>query len=159
MPASQQRFVVGIDGSSESKEALRWALGVARLTGAAVDVVAAWRSPVSDNLSVLGGDLGGVEGDARKMLAKVLSQVGDDASGVEVRELVGEGAPAKVLLESAKHADLLVIGSRGRGGFASAVLGSVSLACVLHSSCPVLVFRDGADEDSARRPSGGGAGG
>ena len=74
---------------------------------------------------------------------------GDEAAGVEVRELVGEGPPAKVLLESAKDADLLVIGSRGRGGFASAVLGSVSLACVLHARCPVLVFRGKEDDDGA----------
>lgn len=146
MPASRQRFVVGIDGSGQSREALRWALGHARLTGASVDMVAAWRYPVSYSLAVLGEDLG-LEAEARKMLAEVLSQVGDDASGVQVRELVGEGPPAKVLLDTARDADLLVVGSRGRGGFASAVLGSVSLACVLHATCPVLVFRDGEDHE------------
>jgi len=146
MPASRQRFVVGIDGSGQSREALRWALDHARVTGASVDMVAAWRYPVSYSLAVLGEDLG-LEAEARKMLAEVLSQVGDDASGVEVRELVGEGPPAKVLLDTARDADLLVVGSRGRGGFASAVLGSVSLACVLHAICPVLVFRDEEDHE------------
>jgi nucleotide-binding universal stress UspA family protein len=145
MPGSQRRYVVGIDGSQQSAEALRWTVGQARLTGASVDMVTAWRFPASYGLAVVGGDLG-LEAEARTMLAGVLSQVGDAASGVPVRELVGEGAPAQVLLEAAKDADLLVVGSRGRGGFASAVLGSVSLACVLHAHCPVLVFRDGEDE-------------
>ena len=108
MRASQQRFVVGIDGSEESRDALRWALRQARLTGASVDLVAAWRYPVAYSLAVLGEDLG-LEGEARKMLAEVLSQVGGDAPGVEVRELVGEGPAAKVLLDTARGADLLVV--------------------------------------------------
>lgn len=145
MPASQQRFVVGIDGSEQSREALRWALGQAGPVGASVDMVAAWRYPASYGLAVL-GDLG-QDVEARRMLAEVLRQAGGEESGVEVRELVGEGPPAQVLLEAAKGADLLVVGSRGRGGFASAVLGSVSLACVLHASCPVLVFRGREDGD------------
>jgi nucleotide-binding universal stress UspA family protein len=140
MPESQSRIVVGIDGSEHSREALRWALRQARLTSATVDMVTAWRYPASYGLAGIGADLG-LEREAREMLANELSQVGEDASGVEVREMVGEGPPAQVLLDTAKDADLLVIGSRGRGGFASAVLGSVSMACVLHAPCPVLVLR------------------
>lgn len=146
MPAAQQRFVVGIDGSEQSREALRWALRQARRSGASVDMVTAWRYPASYGPSgYIGGDLG-LEAEARTMLAEVLSQAGDEASGVQAQELVGEGPPVQVLLHAAKGADLLVVGSRGRGGFASAVLGSVSLACVLHAPCPVLVFRE-ADAD------------
>lgn len=144
MPASQQRFVVGIDGSEQSREALRWTLRHARASGASVEMVTAWRFPASYGMAVIGGDLG-LEAEARTMLADVLSQVEDEASGVHVQELVGEGPPVEVLLHAAKGADLLVVGSRGRGGFASAVLGSVSLACVLHAPCPVLVFREGHD--------------
>jgi nucleotide-binding universal stress UspA family protein len=140
MPESPQRIVVGVDGSEHSREALRWALRQGRLTGATVDMVTAWRYPASYGLTVIGADLD-LEREAREMLANELSQVGEDASGVEVREMVGEGPPAEVLLDTAKDADLLVIGSRGRGGFASAVLGSVSMACVLHAPCPVLVLR------------------
>lgn len=145
MPASQQRYVVGIDGSEQSTGALRWALRQARLSGASVDMVTAWRFPASYGMAIIGGDLG-LEAEARTMLAEVLGQVEDDASGVQVRELVGEGPPVQVLLEAAKDADLIVVGSRGRGGFASAVLGSVSLACVLNAPCPVVVFREGDDE-------------
>jgi nucleotide-binding universal stress UspA family protein len=145
--SASQRFVVGIDGSEQSGEALRWTLRQARLSGASVDMVTAWRFPASYGLAVVGGDLG-LEAEARTMMAGVLKQVEDDAAGVQVRELVGEGPPVQVLLEAAKDADLLVVGSRGRGGFASAVLGSVSLACVLHAPCPVLVFRGNDEHDT-----------
>ena len=60
-----------------------------------------------------------------------------------VMGLVAEGVTADMLLREAKGADLLVVGSRGHGGFASALLGSVSMYCVLHAHCPVLVLRDG----------------
>lgn len=139
MPAS--RIVVGVDGSEHSKAALRWAIKQATLTGSSLDAVMAWRYPASYGLAVVAGDVD-LEGEAKKGLADALSQVGDEVSGVTVRQLVGEGPPAEVLLSVAKDADLLVVGSRGHGGFASAVLGSVSLACVLHSTCPVLVYRD-----------------
>jgi nucleotide-binding universal stress UspA family protein len=148
MSAGQQRIVVGIDGSEQSKGALRWAIGQARLTGASVDAVTAWRFPASYGLSVVAADLD-VEGEAMKMLSETLSEVVGDASEVQVRPLAGEGPPAEVLLNAAKGADLLIVGSRGRGGFRSAVLGSVSLACVLHATCPVLVFRDGREDGGA----------
>lgn len=148
MTAGQQRIVVGIDGSEQSKGALRWAIGQARLTGASVDAVTAWRFPASYGLSVVAADLD-VEGEARKMLSETLSDVTGGASEVQVRQLAGEGPPAEVLLNAAKGADLLIVGSRGRGGFRSAVLGSVSLACVLHAPCPVLVFRDEQEDGGA----------
>lgn len=59
-----------------------------------------------------------------------------------VHPLVTEGHPAEVLLTAASGAELLVVGSRGHGGFASALTGSVSMCCVLHAHCPVLVVRD-----------------
>jgi len=60
--------------------------------------------------------------------------------GVAVARLVEEGPPAEVLLRVAKEADLLVVGSRGRGGLRSALIGSVSLHCIQHAHCPVLVL-------------------
>jgi nucleotide-binding universal stress UspA family protein len=149
MAASQQRIVVGVDGSEPSKEALRWALSQARLVGASLDAVTAWRYPASYGLAAVSGDLD-LEDEAKKALSQSLAEVGGDASGVEVRQVIGEGPPAEVLLDVAKGADLLVVGSRGHGGFASAVLGSVSLACVLHATCPVLVFRDGHGHEGAK---------
>ena len=141
MHASHQRIVVGIDGSEHSKAALRWALGQARLTGASVDAVTAWRYPVTYGLAVVPGEFD-LDGDSRKALAAAVAEAGGQTPGVEVRQLVGEGPSAEVLLDVARDADLLVVGSRGLGGFKSALLGSVSMACVLHAACPVLVFRD-----------------
>lgn len=146
MSASQQRIVVGVDGSEHSKAALRWAVGQARLTGASVDAVTAWRYPTTYGLATIVPDID-MPGEATQMLSDSLAKVVGDAPGAEVRQLVSEGPPAAVLLGAAKDADLLVVGSRGQGGFASAVLGSVSLACVLNSPCPVLVFR-GGDKDA-----------
>jgi nucleotide-binding universal stress UspA family protein len=65
---------------------------------------------------------------------------------VPVRPLVTEGAAAEVLLHDAEGADLLVVGSRCHGGFASALLGSVSMYCVLHAHCPTLVLREGCKD-------------
>ena len=65
----------------------------------------------------------------------------DVASPVKVSSTVREGNPAKILLEAADGADLLVVGSRGHGGFAEALLGSVSQHCVHHAPCPVVIIR------------------
>ena len=138
MSASRQRIVVGVDGSEHSEGALRWALGQARLSGASVEAVTAWRFPTTYSLATIVPDID-LEAEARHMLADALAKIVGDTPGVQVLQLVGEGPPAEVLLRAAKGADLLVVGSRGQGGFASAVLGSVSLACVLNAPCPVLV--------------------
>lgn len=153
MSASQQRIVVGVDGSEHSKAALRWAVGQARLTGASVDAVTAWRYPTTYGLAAIVPDID-MEGEARHMLSENLAKVVGDAPGVTIQQLVGEGPPTAVLLRAAQDADLLVVGSRGQGGFASAVLGSVSLGCVLHAPCPVLVFREGGDDVLRERGEG-----
>lgn len=148
MDGSHQRIVVGVDGSEHSKSALRWALAQARLTGASVDAVTAWRYPVTYGLAVLPGELD-VEGDSVKALAEAVADAGGGTPGVEIRQLVGEGPSAEVLLNASKDADLLVVGSRGLGEFKSAFLGSVSLACVIHAKCPVVVFREKDSDDAA----------
>lgn len=141
MPESEQRIVVGLDGSEHSQGALRWALGQALLTGASVDVVTAWRYPTTYGLATVVPDID-LEAEATQMLTESLAKIAGDFPGARVQQLVGEGPPAAVLLRAAADADLLIVGSRGQGGFASAVLGSVSLACVLNAPCPVLVYRD-----------------
>lgn len=140
MSASQKRVVVGVDGSEHSKGALRWAVDYARDAGASVDAVTAWRFPTTYGLATLVPDID-LEDEARHMLTESLEKIVGDAPGVPVQQLVGEGPPASVLLRAAEGADLLVIGSRGLGSFKSAVLGSVSLSCVLNAPCPVLVHR------------------
>lgn len=133
--------MVGVDGSPSSREALRWAVRQAALTGSVVDAVIAWRDP-----SGYGG-YGWLIEDAgyRDLAAKTLGETVDGivtaGSGVTVRQHVVEGHPARVLLDAAQGAGLLVVGSRGHGGFTGMLLGSVSQHCVQHAPCPVVVIR------------------
>jgi nucleotide-binding universal stress UspA family protein len=139
-----RRIVAGVDGSASSLEALRWAIRQAELTGSSVDAVIAWQPPAASGLGwgvVMIDDTDYAE-LAAKTLAEAISTAADPASRVRVRPLVGEGNAAQVLLDASAGADLLVVGSRGHGGFASALLGSVSLHCTHHSRCPVVVIRD-----------------
>jgi nucleotide-binding universal stress UspA family protein len=149
MPEQEKRIVVGVDGSDASKEALRWAIRQARLTGAGVNAVTAWRYPATYGLAPVGGEAIDFEGHARKTLIGALNEVSGLEPDVPVRPLVTEGRAGEVLLRAAQGADLLVVGSRGHGEFASAVLGSVSLHCVLHARCPVLILRDGREHPPA----------
>ncbi|HUB38380.1 MAG TPA: universal stress protein [Streptosporangiaceae bacterium] len=139
------RIVVGVDGSQASREALAWAVGQAQLTGASVEAVTAWHCPVV---------IGGIpyapltvleEADFGRFAATTLSNaisaaVGKDAP-VKISSTVRQGNAAQVLLDAANRADLLVVGSRGHGGFTQALLGSVSQHCVHHSTCPVVIIR------------------
>lgn len=141
MAAGTRRIVAGVDGSESSLAALRWAIQQAKLTGASVDAVMAWSLstafPPTAHTEI------DMEGESRKALHEIIKQVGGAQPDVPLRALVDEGHAAEVLLREAKGADLLVVGSRGRGGFVSAMVGSVSMHCVLHAPCPVLVLRDG----------------
>jgi nucleotide-binding universal stress UspA family protein len=138
------RIVAGVDGSPSSLEALRWAVWQAELTGGTVDAVMAWQSPAASGLAW--GDVASDPTDYQGLTAKALAEAVDQAvspdAAVRVRRLVGEGHPADVLLDAAEGADLLVVGSRGRGGFARAMLGSVSQDCTFHAHCPVVVIRE-----------------
>jgi nucleotide-binding universal stress UspA family protein len=136
-----RRIVVGVDGSPSSREALRWAVRQAALTGSVVDAVIAWHDPASyAGYAWLVADTSYAE-----VAAKTLSETVDSTiaagSDVTVRQRVVEGGAARVLLHAAHGADLLVVGSRGHGGFAGMLLGSVSEHCVQHSPCPVVIFR------------------
>jgi nucleotide-binding universal stress UspA family protein len=143
--AADHRIVVGVDGSPSAIAALAWAIGQAELTGATVEAVIAWHYPV-----VMGGapfaPIGVLmdvdfQGAASTQLTTAISQSIDPAGPVKVSSTVREGNPAQVLIEAADGADLLVVGSRGHGGFAEALLGSVSQHCVQHAPCPVVIIR------------------
>lgn len=133
-------IVVGVDGSEPSKEALRWAARQARFTGARVRAVMAWEYPTSFGWAPPYPSEFDPESDTRKALeATVEEALGTDDSAA-VKMVVVEGHPAKVLLEAAKGADLLVVGCRGHGAFSGMLLGSVSQHCMTHASCPVMVI-------------------
>ena len=145
------RIVVGIDGSPESKQALRWALAEARLRGAQLRVVHTWLFPyiaAGPGLDpVLDADMiENARRNAEELVRAELDELGDETVGVDIeRAIVEEAAVAPVVLEAAKGAELLVVGSRGRGGFAGLLLGSVSQQCAHHASCPVVIVRASAN--------------
>jgi nucleotide-binding universal stress UspA family protein len=137
----QRRIVVGVDGSDTARAALRWAMEHANVSGARVEAVIAWRHPTTYDWEPTGvaGDFAGA---AAQTLSEELAALEGLEPDVAVVPLVVEGHPVEVLLHAAKGADLLVLGCRGRGGVTSAILGSVSLHCVLRAHSPVLVHRE-----------------
>jgi nucleotide-binding universal stress UspA family protein len=147
MSASQSgtpRIVAGVDGSPASLAALRWAVRQAEVTGGLVDAVMAWEFPV------VGGSYGWAptvpfdDTDYSELAAKTLSAAVAEAgppAGVTVNQIVSEGNAAQVLLDAAKDADIIVVGNRGHGAFADALIGSVSVRCLHHATCPVVVVR------------------
>jgi nucleotide-binding universal stress UspA family protein len=144
--ADGPRIVAGVDGSPSSLSALSWAVGQAGLTGASVDAVIAWHYPAAAASGGYGLAVGSAGPDdfreiAEKIVADATSRIPGPAGDVRVRARVAEGNAARVLLDAADGAALLVVGSRGHGGFTEALLGSVSQHCVQHASCPVVVIR------------------
>lgn len=136
-------FVAGLDDSAHAARALRWALEESRRHGARLVVVHAWDWPYGGELGAQANALLTTvpfpEAAARVLAAMVDAAGAGDFPDVEVEARAVEGPPARALLDAAAGADLLVVGSRGRGGFAGLLLGSVSQQCVQHARCPVAV--------------------
>lgn len=86
-------------------------------------------------------DTDDIETAATKALDETITEVAGARPDVVIRRRVVRGHPAQVLLDAADGAELIVVGSRGHGGFAGALLGSVSQHCVHHANCPVVVVR------------------
>ena len=134
------RIVVGVDGFECSTAALRWAIHQAKLTGAVVEAVTAWQVPAGSGL-IPAADMPDYQDDARMVLTEAITETCMIDTDVQVRPRVVEGRAAQVLVEAANGAELLVVGNRGHGGLAEALLGSVSQYCVHHASCPVVIMR------------------
>lgn len=148
-PNATKRIVVGVDGSTGSLAALDWACQETRLRGGSLHVVMAWQMPPtfgSANVWGLGMD---PSMDARTVVAaaandeaaRLGAQVGPAHDVAMTWEAI-QGHPARTLIGAAEDAELLVVGSRGHGGFAGALLGSVSQHVVTHAACPVVVVPD-----------------
>ena len=168
------RIVVGVDASPEARRALAWAAAEARLRQAVLQVVHAYHAkdlatPVyfgsTHTYDATVGAAGeppreltasvhrreafeeAVRGQADELLEAMVGELGETVSGVEVQQTVVEDRhPAEALVQLSVDAELLVVGSRGRGGFSELLLGSVSHAAVLHAVCPVVVVPSSRDE-------------
>jgi nucleotide-binding universal stress UspA family protein len=136
----QPRIVVGVDGFESSKAALRWAIHQAKLTGAVVEAVTAWHVPAGTGW-VPATDTPDYQEDARNVLCEAMAEMCTLDPDVQVCPRVVEGRAGQVLVDVAEGADLLVVGSRGHGGLAEALLGSVGQYCVHHAPCPVVIMR------------------
>ena len=135
--------VVGVDGSEFAREALRVAVDEARWRGARLHVVAAWTVPV---MAYAGGYVSGIDPEtfergARLEADKAVEEVRRLAPDLEVAGDASNEPAAAALIHAAEQAELLVVGSRGIGGFERLLLGSVSQQVATHATCPVLVVR------------------
>ncbi len=139
-PDDRPRIVVGVDGFESSRAALRWAIHQAKLTGAVVEAVTAWHIPAGTGLMPT-ADMPDYQDDARTVLAEAITEMCTADAEVEVRPRVVAGRAAQVLVDAAEGAELLVVGCRGHGGLAEALLGSVGQYCVHHAPCPVVIMR------------------
>ena len=134
---AQKTIVVGIDGSACARDALRFAVREARLRGDQLRVVWTWQMPI--NIYAAGGLMPVLDdGTAERLARRELDEALDDP-GVVVELLVEEGSAARVLIRESENAELLVVGSRGHGGFVGLLLGSVGQQCAAHARCPVAI--------------------
>ena len=134
-------IVVGVDGSEQSLAALHWAVDEARLRHGTVRLITAWHYPPVPSTVEDSGSNDSFHA-AERVQADALKAV--DAEGVDIKGVLVRESPATALLDAAKDADLLVVGSRGHGGFAGLLLGSTSSQVAHHAPCPVLVVRPGS---------------
>lgn len=139
-PAGEKRVVVGVDGSPASLRALAFAKEEARLRGARLHVVHAFVAATLQGVRVPVDYYEEVEREAEAVLDRAMGSVGTPGEeSPETTRSVVAGSAAALLVEASRGAELLVLGSRGLGGFQSFLLGSVSMECVHHAHCPVAV--------------------
>lgn len=148
----RRRIVVGVEGSKGSRDALRWAIEEAKLRNAVIEVVTAYLPtyvPAAPDFGYVPLDPVDLEAEVTKMqqelIAEVTSEV--DATGVTIERVMVKGRAPDSLLKQAEGTAMLVVGSRGRGGFRGLLLGSVSQQLAQHSTCPLVIIRPGIDLD------------
>lgn len=132
-------IVVGVDGSTGSLRAMRWAIGEASLRGCAIEAVTVWHAGSYDAAT---------RQAAEDLRAQVVKEACSDVSdGRPISEEIETGVPEEVLVARSQRASLLVIGSHGVGSIRHAALGSTSEYCSRMAACPVVVLPTPADGD------------
>nr|WP_316042203.1 universal stress protein [Nocardiopsis sp. CNR-923] len=145
-PEPRGRIVVGVDGSDSSRRALRFGLQEALLADASVRVVNSWEVPLPADTTALEADAREVHEEvfdrqSEEIVAGVLAEVIDDRTeGLDISAVRMQADPVEALLEAGRDADLIVVGSRGRGGVRGLLLGSVSQGVLHHAPVPVAVL-------------------
>jgi nucleotide-binding universal stress UspA family protein len=150
-------IVVGVDGSAPAQRALEFAAEEAVFRGARLHIISVWEIPPA----VYGGGftpaldqeaLEAFRAHAESVVQDALEHVKQRHPDCRVEGATAEGQPAEMLLEEARNAGLIVVGNRGRGGFASLLLGSVSQQVVHHAPCPVVVVPHEEQHEQGDRP-------
>jgi nucleotide-binding universal stress UspA family protein len=141
--SSMKKIVVGVDGSAPSLHALEWAYNEALVSGAELTAVHGWIYPYSGARTSVSEPRTQMQLDAMEELKTSLESLGPRLTGgsLHIHARLVEQSPAEALLEESQDADLLVLGSRGRGAIRSSLLGSVSRTVAQHALCPVAVIR------------------
>lgn len=138
-----ERFVVGVDGSAQSIDALRWAARIAAGTDARIEIFTTWKPRVGmagPYIATAAGTYLNPEDDAQALLSHAVDAAYGGDRPTNLRTRAREGDPADILIEESRTAQLLVIGSRGLGQVAGLLLGSVSARCAEQAHCPVLIM-------------------
>jgi nucleotide-binding universal stress UspA family protein len=145
----RSRIVVGVDGSAAGTEAMRWAAAEARLRETELHILTAyhWRTP-GMRFSTSGSLQRAADQRTAAIVDAAVAEARTITSNVTVRGAGAVGYPAPILLKAAQDAELMVVGSRRRGGFGGLLLGSVSFQVATHASCPVAVVRGRSDTAS-----------
>ncbi len=134
--------VAGVDGSDESVAALRWAGEYAAATGATLRAILAWHYPAAVGPAPVGVAPKAISDEVRQNMAAALAEaVARVGPGVPVDQVIAYGHPVQVLVDASKEADLLVVGRRGHAAITGMLVGSVSIHCVTHAHCPVVVVQ------------------
>ena len=145
----ERRIGVGVEGSGYARAALIWAFEEAHHRGAVVEVVTCYSPtyvPAAPDLGYVPLDSFDLAAEVEKMQGEVIEsaiEASDFGDEVEIRRVLQKGRPADTLMTAAEGATMLVVGNRGRGGFAGLRLGSVSQAIAHHSPCPLVIVRTG----------------
>jgi nucleotide-binding universal stress UspA family protein len=136
---TKRRIIVGVDGSESSIDALRSAVRMAVALECPLEAISVWAyPPVFEADPPVQWEL---KEDAQRTVDSAATAVFGTEPPAWFKASTRRGSPARVLIEESAGADMLVLGSRGHGGFVGMLLGSVSTACVQHAQCPVMIVR------------------
>jgi len=140
MTDAERRIVVGVDGSRASERALDWAIVEAQRSGDTLRLVSAWMFPMALGYAFT-TTVNEVREAAQDILDRATAHVAEVAPDVTVSSETTEQPPGPALVAASKGTELLVVGSRGLGGFEGLLIGSVSQYCTRHAACSVVVVR------------------